>query len=100
VAECKKSEKKVSRGRLLRYQISSAFVDEPREPTVPQEPNEVVADEIIKEAVDSKIIEETFKPKLRDLLLSGTTTPADWRLLIESSDSKKETSPKSQKRRS
>ena len=57
-------------------------------------PEEDVADRILEEIRAANLAEESYIPKLRELLLSGVSKPEDWRFVLESSIAKRKISAK------
>jgi hypothetical protein len=60
-------------------------------------PEEDVADRVLEEIKAANLIEESYIPKLRELLLSGVSRSEDWRFVIESSIAKQKTRAKAPK---
>ena len=47
-------------------------------------PEEDVADQIMEEITAANLVDRDSSQKVRDLLLSGTSKPEDWRFVLES----------------
>jgi hypothetical protein len=58
-------------------------------------PEEDVADRIFEEVTAANLVDHSYGQKVRELLLSGSSKPEDWRFVIESSMAKSKDGTKS-----